>query len=265
MAKTKVMFFVPHPDDLEVGAAPVCIEALKAGMDVIEILMTNGEYGTKRMEFKGKRLRKIRSRELDNTTKVYLEETGNPLKIIKMGFIDGHLKLNKQTLKKVVDLIKEEKPDIIFAPDPFYPMDFHPDHLNTGRLSFFALKNLDLDEKPKRFYFYYSFKKNRAIKCGFKNVKIANLALLQHRSQVTPLGGKILTGHAKLILLLKVFRHRGFARRYRELDLNKDLESQSKIIKSKDWLKYIFFRKWISGLPTSSEDYHPSPEELGLI
>ena len=265
MGKTKVMFFIPHPDDLEFGAALVCIEALKAGMEVIEVMMTGGEYGTKQEGFKGKRLRKIRSHELDNTAKVYGQRTGNPLRIIRMGFIDGHLPLNKQALNKVVDLIKKEKPDIIFAPDPFYPMDFHPDHINTGRLPFFALKHLEKEQRPKRFFFFYSFKKNRAIKCGFKNIKIAHLAMLQHRSQVTPFGAKIFYGYSNLLFLIKILRHRGFARRYRELYLNIDLNSQSKIKTIKDRIKYVFFRKWISGLPMSSEDYHPNPEELGLI
>lgn len=265
MGKTKVMFFVPHPDDLEFGAALVCIEALKAGMEVIEVLMTNGEYGTKQADFKGKRLRKIRSHELDNTAKVYETQTGNPLRIIKMDFIDGHLLLNKQSLKKVVDLIKTEKPDIIFAPDPFYPMDFHTDHINTGRLPFFALKFLSNDEYPKRFFFFYSFKKNKAIKCGLKNNKIAYLAMSQHRSQVAPFTAKLFYGYNKLLFLIKILRHRGFARRYRELNLLSDLDSQNTINTPKDWFKYVFFRKWITGLPMSSEDYHPSPEELGLI
>jgi len=265
MGRMKVMFFIPHPDDLEFGAALVCIEALKTGMDVIEVLMTNGEYGTKRMEFRGKRLRKIRSQELDNTAKVYKEQTGNPLRIVKMGFIDGHLKLNMQSLKKVIELIKAEKPDIIFAPDPFYPMDFHPDHLNTGRLPFFALEHLKTEEKPKRFFFFYSFKKNQAIKCGFKNANIAYQALLQHRSQVAPFTGRLFYGYSKLLFIVKILRNRGFARKYRELDLNGDLDSQCRISTTKDWFKYAFFKKWISGLPASSDDYHPSPEELGLI
>ena len=60
----KVLFFIPHPDDLEFSCPLIVIKMLRLGYDVVEVLMTNGEYGTTRTEFKGQRIARIRKKEL---------------------------------------------------------------------------------------------------------------------------------------------------------------------------------------------------------
>jgi len=37
----KVLFFAPHADDIEMGAPFMCLEALKLGNNVTEVLMTD--------------------------------------------------------------------------------------------------------------------------------------------------------------------------------------------------------------------------------
>jgi len=265
MIKPKVLFFIPHPDDLEFGASLACIEALKAGMDVIEVLMTNGEYGTKHIDFRGDRLRNIRMKELTKSAEMYHKYTNNQLRIIKMGFVDGHLNFNSPTLTKVIKVLFREKPDIIFAPDPFFPMNFHPDHLNTGRLTFFALKKLNKKNLPKHVFFYYSFKKNRAIKCAFNNNLIQFLVLSQHRSQIDPVRCKLLYGYRRLVSLVKVLNYRGCAVKYRELLMDNDLNAQNNVKILKEKVKYALYRKWTSGALKLSSYYFPTPKELGLI
>jgi LmbE family N-acetylglucosaminyl deacetylase len=76
--------------------------------------MTNSAYGTKRIEFKGKRIAQIRKYELNKTVEIYKTFTQNELRIIWLGYIDGFLTLNNESVSKVATLIKKEKPDIIF-------------------------------------------------------------------------------------------------------------------------------------------------------
>ncbi|MBD3194160.1 MAG: hypothetical protein GF317_03835 [Candidatus Lokiarchaeota archaeon] len=51
-----------------------------------------------------------------------------------MGYKDGHIPLNRDSLTQEIELIKKEKPNIVFAPDPWFAQDYHADYLNIGRL-----------------------------------------------------------------------------------------------------------------------------------
>ncbi|MHA1150862.1 MAG: PIG-L deacetylase family protein [Promethearchaeota archaeon] len=257
------MFFVPHPDDLEFGASLICIEALKKGFDVVEVLVTGGEYGTDKIEFRGKRLQRIRAYELSQTLKVYEKYTHNKLRLIKLGLIDGYSSLKKENIDKIVNLIKSEQPDLIFAPDPFYPVDFHRDHINTGRLPYIALRVLKKSEYPKRFYFYYSYKANTRLRCHFNNIKISYKAMLEHRSQVPPSRCKLYYGFQKLRLLISFLKTGRFSTKFRELKLKDDFSAQNRYFSCKDKIKNRFFMGWLSGLNNESQ-YLPLPEDLGL-
>jgi hypothetical protein len=258
----KVVFFTPHADDIEFGCPFMCLKSLKLGYDVTEVLMTNCQYGTERKEFRGERLEKIRKREMENVVKIYNKYTKNQLKIIYAGFIDGHLPLNQKALNYVINLIKEIKPDIVFAPDPVYAIDYHFDHLNTGRLVYFSLKRLKSDVIPKRVFFYYSFKSNISLRCRFKDLKIVIEALSQHKSQVSPLRSKFLLFSRKIFQIYKCFKYRGFSERFRELKMvDGKPKTDQKINTIKDNMLYSLYYKLIN---YPYDWYFPTPEELGL-
>ncbi len=214
----KVLFFVPHCDDLEFGAPLACIEFLKAGFDVVQVLMTCCEYGTNNVAFKGTRLKNIRRIELNRATEVY-KITGNHVRIIRMGYLDGNLPLSNNSLKRVINLISEEKPDIIFTPDPWYSVDMHVDHINTGRLPYLAIKYLDKSVLPKYFYFYYSFKNNFALKCQMKDLSIFREALSKHKSQVSSRSAQNMTFLRRLLLIWRFFRNSGVSQAFREVKI----------------------------------------------
>ncbi len=261
--KIKILYFSPHADDLEFGISLTCIESLRLGNEVVEVLMTNCEYGTHRIDFKGNRLKKIRMWELDKAAKIYKKHTDNQIKIIKMGYIDGFLSLNKNTLNSVVKILRKEKPDLIFAPDPWYAIDFHNDHLNTGRLVYFAMKKLKKTELPKRVFFYYSFKTNFAIKYYRDDLEIALEALSQHKSQFSPLKIKISLLFLKIFLFFRYFKNRGFAKQVRELKFIEGIPEIHEKFNLKDKICYFFYSNWM-GVPVK-EEYYPTPRELGLI
>ena len=66
----KILFINPHPDDTEFACASTCQQAVDLGWDVYEILMTTDEYGTDQDDFKGKRIRRIRKREMETLFKI---------------------------------------------------------------------------------------------------------------------------------------------------------------------------------------------------
>ena len=264
MPKPKVIFFVPHPDDLEFGASLMAIEALRLGWEVTEVVMTGGEYGTERDDFKGNRLSRIREHELRQTARTYEKGTNRALRILMMGFVDGHLSLNPSALRETSQLLKRETPDVVFAPDPWHAIDFHPDHLNTGRLVYFALKSLRSAERPKKCYFYYSFKTNVALRCRRKDTKILHRALLNHQSQVSPLAAKLMACYKRLAILLQYRRNKGLGLRFRMLDFPSDLAGSRKNFNDlKDKVRHAFYTSFIGEVP-SRKRYRPTPEELGI-
>ena len=262
MKRFKILFFTPHIDDIEIGVPFTFLESLRLGNEVVEVLMTNCEFGTHRIEFKGKRLKRIRFRELENANKIYTKYTKNHIRVLKVGFIDGYLPINKSALNKVVNIIRNEKPDIIFAPDPWYALDYHPDHINTGILPYFALKKLSKNELPTRVLYYYSFKPNLKLKCRWKDIQINFNILSQYKSQINPLNAKLIRFFRKLLFLRRFFITGHFTENFREQKFYDGLPEFPKKHNFLDNIKYLFFtRMTISGY----EKFHNiTPEELGL-
>lgn len=260
--KFKAIFFVPHCDDFEFGVPLACLEFLRAGWEVVQVLTTNCQYGTEVQEFKGDRLKRIRFQELCEAAKIFHKYTNNKIRIIKLGYIDGFLPFNKSALHRIVEIIRKERPHIIFAPDPLFSVDFHDDHINTGRLPYFALKYLKKEEFPRRFFFYYSFKTGFALKCRFSDLKIFAEALAQHRSQVSPEQAKKMLFWRRLLFLIRYLRKGGFAQTFREVKIKDGIiEKHRTLTLLRDKIRYNFFFKVVN--PPRSI-YIPSPEELGL-
>jgi LmbE family N-acetylglucosaminyl deacetylase len=256
---------VPHADDLEFGAPLAAIHFLKLGYEVVQVQMTNSAYGTKRLEYKGKRIARIRKYELKKTIEVYKKYTQNELRIIWLGFIDGFLTLNNESVNRVVKLIQEERPDIIFAPDPVYPTDLHYDHINAGRIPYFALKRLKKEDLPKKVFFYYSFKNNYALQIKCSDLRIAAEAMAQHKSQVVQFKIKLfLFLYKRLQMIGNIIRHQKIALGYRELKFKNGKPHSQKPYKSiRDKFKYAFYHGIMNVY--KEETYRPLPEELGLL
>jgi LmbE family N-acetylglucosaminyl deacetylase len=263
---TKILFFTPHPDDIEMGMPFTYLEAIRLGNEVVEVLMTNGEYGTTNNEFKGKRLSKIRMKEIDKANAVFERGTNNKVRVVKMGYIDGYLPVNKESLRRVMELLRREKPDIIFTCDPWFAQDYHEDHLNTGRLVYFALKRLKKSELPKRVYYYLSNKTRFYIKCRWKDFKIVEEALLQHRTQVTPMFVKMmLVFYNKLSILRHLLKTRSASECFREQEFKDGVPLNPAQFEEMPfrtrWIYYLFSTVTLWG---SKKLINLSPEKLNL-
>ncbi len=73
--------------------------------EVVEVIMTNNEYGITEDEFKGKRLTKIRELEVKKAKSIFENATENKIRVIRMGYINGHLSLNKSSINIVSNLL----------------------------------------------------------------------------------------------------------------------------------------------------------------
>ena len=204
--RLKILFFSPHIDDIEIGVPFAYLESLRAGYEVVEVVMTDSEFGTHDSAFKGERLRRIRNRELDQANKIFERGTDNPVRVVKMGYRDGYLPFDKGTLQRVMELIREERPDVIFATDPWFAHDFHPDHINTGRLIYFSLKRLGKKDLPQRVFYYMSIRTDRYWRCRWNDFKIVDQGLAQHRTQYSALELKMIMTYCRFILFFHLLR-----------------------------------------------------------
>lgn len=261
MQKT-VIFFIPHPDDCEFGTPFGFLSLLEEGYRVIEVLMTDGSYGTFNSEFKGKRIKNIRKKELVDAVNVFQDTTQTTVELVRLEYIDGYLPFHAKMVNKVAKIIQKYNPSKIFAPDPWYSKDYHPDHVNTGRLVFFALKSL---RSAIPTFYFYSSKQDR-----FQVVKRNMLptifkAIAQHRSQISPLNAKLVRAFYSIIIFINFIKFNRFVVGYRKQMFNKENipifppEYGSEFCQRFKYHKYHF-----PALKGYEILHNMSPEELGL-
>lgn len=247
-----------HPDDSEFTCASTKKQAVDLGWEVIELLMTSDEYGTKRYEFKGERIRRIRKHEMYEAAKVYgINFDGTPkIKLIWFGEIDGYLPFNKEIFLKLKKKIQELQPDMVIGPDSFFSLDLHPDHKHTGWLVYLAIKSLPILERPI-LLLYHSFNTNLYVK--IQDMRIQIQGWQKHRSQTTPLGNKILWPLRKIFYTIRM-RKTGPAKAegFRKVSFEK---YENKLIKLTHRMLYHCVNKTFAGM---GDVWRPPPEELGL-
>ncbi len=129
--KKKVVCLGGHPDDPESGCGGSLAKFVKAGHEVTVIYLTTGEAG-----IVGKshlESAKIRKQEALNACKIL------NAKPIFAGQIDGDTIINNEWVNKITELIKIEKPDILFT---HWPIDSHKDHQIASLLGIQAWERL---------------------------------------------------------------------------------------------------------------------------
>ena len=246
----RILFLCAHPDDSEFTSGNTEVMAVKRGHEVIIACMTSDEYGTRQKDFKGRRIRQIRIREMEKAAKIV------GAKLDWLGFIDGYLTFSKKSFSILKKYIERVNPDIIFAPDPQYTLDFHPDHVNTGRLIYLILKQM----KPHPILLYFhTLKPDYFVPCLER--KIARDAFACHVSQdFSRKGAQSLQTIMQVIYGIRMPKHflaEGF-RRIQFESADNSLSASQKILY---WISRTISNVTLFG----NDHYLPSPKELGLI
>lgn len=116
---TKVLVFAPHPDDEILGCGGVLKKHILSGDIVNVIYMTDGSKGCPS---------NIKLEDIANVRKNEAIAASKKLGVYKVDFapfIDGNLKVSKETISYVEKKLKKIKPDIIYTP---HLNETHPDH-----------------------------------------------------------------------------------------------------------------------------------------
>lgn len=124
------MFIFAHPDDIEFGTAGTAALWAKYGCDVLYVVLTDGNIGSREPGMTAEKLAAIRQEEQTAAATIA------GAKVSYMSEPDGLLQPTPELRKKLVRLIRQHKPNVVVCGDPtFYYGDTyinHPDHRNAA-------------------------------------------------------------------------------------------------------------------------------------
>ncbi len=115
--KLDALFVASHPDDIEITAGGTAIKLINEGKKVGIVDLTRGELSTRGTL-------QTRKKETEEASKVMGIHFRTNLKME-----DGNIASTKANRSKLIKVIRETKPTIMFAP---YPSDRHTDHINAS-------------------------------------------------------------------------------------------------------------------------------------
>ncbi len=115
--KLDALFIATHPDDIEITSAGTAIKMIKEGRKVGIVDLTLGELSTRGNL-------KSRKKETENASKAMGIHFRKNLKMN-----DGNIENTKANREKLISVIRETRPTVIFAP---YVSDRHTDHVNAS-------------------------------------------------------------------------------------------------------------------------------------
>lgn len=123
----KILAVQPHPDDLELFAGGTLAKMAEKGIEITYITVTNGGYGTYD--------KSVSPDILTNIRKIEAKSASNLLGITEHIFLNYNDsdEINHKILRnQLIPLIRSNKPDGIFLPDPWLPYEAHQGHVITG-------------------------------------------------------------------------------------------------------------------------------------
>jgi bacillithiol biosynthesis deacetylase BshB1 len=115
-----VLAIAAHPDDVEMTCAGTLVRLKAAGKRFGIVDLTHGEMGTRGSDA-------IRRREAERAGEILGADFREAL-----DFGDGGLSCSRDHELALMDVIRREKPRIVFTS---FPEDRHPDHARAGRLT----------------------------------------------------------------------------------------------------------------------------------
>lgn len=122
----RLVIVAPHPDDEVLGAGGLTAQAIRAGLDVHLIAVTDGENSHRGS--KSLTRAHLRFKRVDEAEKAFAILGGNTLDISRLRFSDGHVVHAKAHL--INDLLLRLRPGDLVATTWLY--DGHPDHNACG-------------------------------------------------------------------------------------------------------------------------------------
>lgn len=125
MIPMNILALVAHPDDAEILCAGTLARYVASGHHVTLAIFTDGSMGD----------REIPPATLAASRRVEAEEAAQLLgaQLLWGGVVDEHVFPDADQRRRVIDLLRQTDPDVIFT---HHPQDYHPDHRHLSQLVF---------------------------------------------------------------------------------------------------------------------------------
>jgi LmbE family N-acetylglucosaminyl deacetylase len=121
----RILAIGAHPDDVEIACAGTLARCSQRGDSISLIVMCNGNSASTSLS--PEELATIRSAELKDAAKVLGVEM-----LIELGLPDYGVWLNRETMLKLTDAIRQVRPEIVIT---HFEADYGSDHNNTLKLA----------------------------------------------------------------------------------------------------------------------------------
>jgi LmbE family N-acetylglucosaminyl deacetylase len=124
----RAMTIGAHPDDAEFGAGGTLARWAREGCEISMVIVTDGSKGSWDPLVSANDLANLRTAE-QVAAAAALGVTGD---LIHLGYVDGELEYTMDLRRKVCQLIRRLRPNVVLSHDPWKRYMLHPDHRATG-------------------------------------------------------------------------------------------------------------------------------------
>lgn len=123
----RVMLIAAHPDDPEFGCGGTIAKLADEGKEITYVLLTSGDKGSHDPLVRPGQIATRREEEQRNAAKVL-----GVKEVIFLRYADGIVENTIELRAKLAHLIRQYKPDLLLAIDPWRHYQMHPDHRAAG-------------------------------------------------------------------------------------------------------------------------------------
>jgi LmbE family N-acetylglucosaminyl deacetylase len=128
------MVIAAHPDDPEYGCAATIAKWAAEGREVVFCILSSGDKGSKDPSVRPGQLAGIREKE----QKAAAKELG-VREVIFRRYPDGMLENSMALRRELAGILRERRPHIVLAIDPWKHYQTHPDHRAAGQAALDAV------------------------------------------------------------------------------------------------------------------------------
>ena len=190
----RVLFVQPHPDDNQIAAGGTIAWLISRGVECYELTVTDDRYAV--LEYRGKEneIETLRQKEA-KAAQAFLGMKNAGF----LGFADKTRADIHEISEKIVEVIREVKPDFVLTADPDLTNECHSDHIKVGTAVKYACMDCSCKFYPDfadgqyrtdtfpspNFGFYYTDKPNYIVDISdYEETKMKAIAC--HESQTDP-------------------------------------------------------------------------------
>ena len=140
----KVLFVQPHPDDNQIGAGGTIAWLRSLGVEVYELTVTDDRYAEPEYIGIENEVQTVRQKEaLAAQQMLGMKNAGF------LGFADKNDASEREISLKILEVIREIKPDYVLTADPNLPNECHSDHIKVGNAVKYAVMDAQCNFYPE--------------------------------------------------------------------------------------------------------------------